>query len=53
MAEPETPTKGRRPLWRSLKEDPSFRATFIGVFVIPAALMTATIVWIVRAMLLH
>ena len=53
MAEPETPAKVRRPQWQLLKEDASFRATFIGVFVIPAALMTATVVWVVRAMLLH
>jgi len=53
MSESEVPAKVRRPLWRLLKEDSSYRATFIGVFVIPAALMTATVVWIVRAMLLH
>lgn len=53
MTEPEAPAKVRRPLWKLLKEDASYRATFIGVFVIPAALMTATVVWIVRAMLLH
>lgn len=53
MTEPETPVKDRRPLWQSLKEDAAFRATFVGVFVIPVVLMTATIAWIVRAMLLH
>ncbi|MDO9015278.1 MAG: hypothetical protein Q8S73_37175 [Deltaproteobacteria bacterium] len=48
-----TPATKPRPLWRSLKEDASFRATFLAVFVIPAALMGATIAWVVRAMALQ
>jgi len=50
---PAAPAKKPRPLWQSLKEDASFRTTFIGVFVIPAVLMAVTIAWIVRAMALH
>ena len=53
MSDPGPPPRKPRPLWQSLKEDASFRATFIGVFVIPAVLMAVTIGWIVRAMLLN
>ncbi len=45
--------KRERSTWQSLKEDDSFRATFVVVFVIPAALMVGTIVWIVRAMVIN
>lgn len=50
MTEIERGGGTRRSLWRSLREDPAFRATFIGVFVIPAVLMLATAGWIVAAM---
>jgi hypothetical protein len=47
------PAKRERSTWQSLKEDDSFRATFVVVFVIPAALMAGTIAWIVRAMAIN
>lgn len=45
-------TKRERSTWQALKEDDTFRATFVVVFVIPALLMAGTVAWIVRAMAL-
>jgi hypothetical protein len=46
------PAKRERSTWQALKEDDTFRATFVVVFVIPALLMAGTVTWIVRAMAL-
>ena len=46
-------SRRERSTWQALKEDDSFRATFLVVFVIPAVLMAGTIAWIVRAMAIH
>ncbi len=43
----ETP---KRSWWESMKEDANYRATFLAVFVVPALLMGAVVVWVVRAM---
>ena len=48
-----TPAKKERSLWQALREDETFRATFVVGFVIPAALMLGTIGWIVRAMTVY
>lgn len=50
-----TPTNEppRRGLWRSLRDDPAFRTTFLFVFVVPALLGVGLVVWVVRAMATH
>ncbi len=53
MSDTGLPEKRARSLWESLKGDPTFRATFLAVFVVPAVLMVGTIGWIVRAMILR
>ncbi len=53
MSDVVPPAEKPRSLWRSLKEDATFRATFLAVFVVPALLMAGTIGWIVRAMALR
>ena len=52
VADP-TPARRTRSVWRSLKEDDSFRATVLVVFVIPAVLMAGTIGWILRAIAMN
>ncbi len=42
--------KPERSWWQSMKEDATYRATFLAVFVVPALLMGGVAVWVMRAM---
>jgi hypothetical protein len=50
---PAVYSRRERSTWQALKEDDTFRATFVVVFVVPAVLMAGTIAWIVRAMAIN